>query len=67
MANPLIAPLLGYARRLRFPQLFVITGVLFVINLLVPDPIPFVDEILLGLATVLLGSLRRSTPTRADD
>jgi len=33
-------------------------GVLFLINFFVPDPIPFIDEILLALGTVLLGSLR---------
>jgi hypothetical protein len=32
---------------------------LFGVDLLVPDAIPFVDEILLGLGTVLLGSLRK--------
>lgn len=31
-----------------------LTGVLFLLNVLVPDPIPFVDELLLGLVTLLL-------------
>lgn len=44
------------AGRLRFPTLFLLTAVLFVVNLLVPDPLPFVDEILLGLATLMLGA-----------
>lgn len=44
------------AGRLRFPALFLVTAVLFVVNLLVPDPLPFVDEILLGLATLMLGA-----------
>lgn len=46
---------------LRFPQLFLIAAVVFVLDLLIPDFIPFVDEILLGLVTLLLGSLRRRT------
>jgi hypothetical protein len=46
---------------LRFPQLFLITAAVFVLDVLIPDLIPFVDEILLGLATLLLGSLRRRT------
>ena len=46
-------------RRLRFPQLFTFVLVLFLVDLVVPDAIPFVDEILLGFLTVLLGSLRR--------
>ncbi len=49
--------LLGrFASKLRFPQLFALTATLFVLDLLIPDLIPFVDEILLALATILLGS-----------
>lgn len=44
------------AGRLRFPALFLLTAALFVVNLLVPDPLPFVDEILLGLVTLMLGA-----------
>lgn len=44
------------AGRLRFPALFTLTAALFVVNLVVPDPIPFVDEILLGLVTLVLGA-----------
>ena len=47
-----------FASRLRFPQLFVFAAVLFFIDLLIPDLIPFFDEILLGLVTLLLGSLK---------
>jgi len=35
-------------------DLFVITGSLFILDLVVPDLIPFVDELLLGLATLIL-------------
>ncbi|HXV14181.1 MAG TPA: DUF6116 family protein [Candidatus Krumholzibacteria bacterium] len=52
-----------FASRLRFPRLFGITLAVLVVDLLVPDLIPFVDEILLALATALLGSWkRRRTP-----
>lgn len=44
------------AGRLRFPTLFVLTAALFVLNLVVPDPFPFIDEILLGLVTLMLGA-----------
>ncbi len=47
-----------FASRLKFPQLFTVALVLFGLDLLIPDLIPFVDEILLGLATLLLGSLK---------
>lgn len=46
------------ARRLRFPTLFVLAGLLFLVDLLVPDFIPFIDEIILGLVTVMLGLMR---------
>jgi len=45
-------------RRLRFPTLFALIGLLFLVDLLVPDFIPLVDEIILGLLTVVLGTLR---------
>jgi len=48
-----------YASRLRFPQLFMLTAILFLVDLVVPDLFPFIDEILLGLATLLLANWRR--------
>jgi len=56
MANPLIAPVLRWLGRLSYPRLFLVTAVIFAINLIVPDLVPFVDEILLGLATLLLAN-----------
>jgi hypothetical protein len=47
-----------YASRLRFPRLLALTATLFVIDLAVPDFIPFIDEILLGLGTLVLANLR---------
>jgi hypothetical protein len=44
--------------RLRFPTLFVLIALLFLVDLVVPDFIPFVDEIILGLLTVILGTWR---------
>ncbi len=49
------------ATRLRFPQLFFVTATIFVLDLLIPDLIPFVDEVLLGLLTVLLGMWQQKT------
>lgn len=60
--NVAISPLMKYLSRLRFPYLFVITLGLFILNLIVPDVIPFADEILLGLVALLLGSLRKKKP-----
>lgn len=55
-----------YAGRLRFPQLFLATLALFLIDLVVPDLVPFADEILLGLTTMLLGSWKKAGPARED-
>ena len=47
------------ATKLRFPILLAITGSLFVFDMFIPDFLPFVDEILLGLVTVVLANLRK--------
>jgi hypothetical protein len=59
---PIIAALLKYADRLKFRQLFLLTASLFILDLLIPDIIPFADEILLGLLTLLFGSWRKTRP-----
>ena len=43
---------------MRFPQLFTFTAALFCVDFLVPDMIPFLDEILLAAATLLLANLK---------
>lgn len=48
--------------RLRFPQLFAVAAILLVLDLAVPDMIPFVDEALLALLTAMLSVLRRRDP-----
>jgi len=58
---------LRWASRLRFPYLFALTALLFVLNLFVPDPFPFADELLMGLVAVLLGSLRKKRPAEVPD
>lgn len=68
MSNPLLGPILAYAQRLRFPTLFLIVAALFVVDLIIPDVIPFIDEIMLGLGTVLLASWKgRKAPTAVID
>jgi hypothetical protein len=60
--------LIAYLTRLRFPVLFGIAAVLFVLDWFIPDMIPYVDEILLGLGTALLGSWKkRKEPGSAGD
>jgi hypothetical protein len=48
-----------FASGLRFPRLLALTAGLFVLDLLIPDLIPFADELLLGLATLILSRLRK--------
>ena len=59
MPNPVLLPLLDWARKLRYPTLFKLTAALFVVTLFLPDPVPFVDEILFGLGTLLLANWKR--------
>ena len=47
-----------FAGRLRYPTLFFMMAGVFLLDVLIPDMLPFADEILLGLGTVLLGALR---------
>ncbi len=60
MPNPATRRLLRFAENLRFPQLTALLAIVFVIDLIAPDPLPFVDEIILGLLSLLFASLKRS-------
>ena len=53
--------LLRWASGLRFPYLFLLTALLFVFNLFVPDVVPVVDELIMGLVAMTLASLRKKT------
>jgi hypothetical protein len=59
MANPLLAPFMRWLGRLVFPRLFLLFAGLFVLDTLTPDPIPFVDELLLGIGTLLFASWKQ--------
>lgn len=65
----LTAGILAWARQRRFPTLLLTIGTIFVVDLVVPDLIPFVDELLLGLATLVLARWkdRRTQPTSTAD
>jgi hypothetical protein len=45
--------------RLKFPWLFGLFLALFVVNLALPDPFPFIDELLLGMLALVLGSWKQ--------
>jgi hypothetical protein len=57
--NGLVTGITEYASRLRFPRLLALTVVLFLVDLAIPDVIPLVDEVLLGLGALLLASWQR--------
>ncbi len=59
MPSLFTAPLVAWLSRLSYPRLFVVVATLFGVNLLIPDPILLVDEVLLGLATVMLAKRKR--------
>jgi hypothetical protein len=44
--------------RLRYPQLVLALAALLLVNIVVPDPVPFVDELLLATLTFITASLR---------
>ena len=44
-----------FLARLKFPQVFTLLASLFIIDFFLPDPIPFIDEIILALLAILLG------------
>ena len=56
------ALLLAFASRLRFPWLFALTAALLALDLLLPDPFPVLDELVLALLTLLFGAWRRRPP-----
>lgn len=67
MANPFLAPVLGWFGRLSYPRLFAVTAALFLFDMVTPDLIPFADELLLGLATLLLANFKRRKDKPAVD
>jgi hypothetical protein len=63
LPNLIVSKLTDRFERLRFPTLFLILAALFVFDLFIPDFIPFVDEIILGLVTLMVGNLKRKKST----
>ncbi len=55
--------------RLRYPYLFVILAALLLVDLVVPDPVPLADELILAVLTLLSATLttrRDHPPDRGD-
>lgn len=56
---------LRWAGGLRFPIVFALTFAIFIVNVFVPDVIPFVDEIILGLIAILLANWKKKPVEQA--
>lgn len=67
MTTPQSSLIQGFLARLRFPQLFMLAAGLFVLDLIVPDFFPFIDEILLAIGTLVLGSMQKTGEARPRD
>ena len=57
-SQPLLSVITSALAKLRYPKLFMVVAGLFFADLVIPDVIPFLDEILLAGLTMLLGNLR---------
>ncbi len=64
MSSPLTTLVNRLLPRMRYPYLFLVLGGLFLVDLVVPDPIPLVDEILLAVLTFVVATF--STRQEAD-
>lgn len=58
MANPLLHPFVSWLGKLKYPRLFLVIALLFGVDLLIPDMVPW-DDILFGLATVFLANWKK--------
>ena len=63
----LIELLLVYANRLRFKNLFLLILALFLLDLVIPDMVPMIDEIILGLLAMLLANLKKEDNSSGQD
>ncbi len=67
--SPITALIHRLLPRLRYPYLFLILGGLFLVDLVTPDPVPLVDELLLAVLTFLAATFtahREPTPPPKD-
>ena len=56
----------GYLSQLRYPWLFLITILLFIFDLVIPDVLPFVDEIILGLLAAIFSKMKKEKSGKSE-
>ncbi|WP_250463847.1 DUF6116 family protein [Microbulbifer litoralis] len=59
LPSALVSWFLSYAGKLEHPGLFKWITAIFLVNLFIPDPIIFLDELLLGLLALYLGRQKK--------
>jgi hypothetical protein len=62
----LFGPIQRFLERRRFPTLFLILAALFGANLFIPDAIPLIDELIMLVATVIVGAFRERRKGRSE-
>jgi hypothetical protein len=65
-ASPLAAFVQRFLPRLRYPYLFLILGGLLLLDLVVPDPVPLIDELILAVLTLVTATLTTRQVTRPE-
>ena len=58
-SNSLIGMFMAFANQLRFRTLFLVVTGLFIIEFLVPDFLPMIDEIILALLAIILANWKK--------
>ena len=61
MPNPLLGPIMRWFGKLSYPRLFLAIGALFLVDLAIPNFVPW-DDLLLGLGTLLLANWTKKEP-----
>ena len=56
---PIVSLILAFANQLKFKNLFLLIIGLFIADLFVPDMIPFIDEIILGVLAIILANWKK--------
>jgi hypothetical protein len=65
-ASPLATFVQRFLPRLRYPYLFLILGSLLLLDLVVPDPIPLIDELILAVLTFVTATLTTRQDARPE-